>query len=387
MKNKFFSVMAIMFTILISFTNIYAADGLFEMNAYSDIYKLSQQSEIELPFINLFVNAATYDKDVIHSGISIGGTTIDVDKKLEGVHLLFSTDMITINGEVENGVIYGSNVVVKGKITGDTVILASTVQILEDAIVEKDVIIVANSLDIKGTVNGNVIAAVSEMANISGKIGKDLRMVVGKLNLESDEINGEIYIETNSDTSQLKEKFPDATVNSIVEETETQIDWMGIITSGIITVIIYTVICLLITRKENNIAERAYNKFKNNTVFGLLISFVLVLLIIVLPLILILLAAVGLGLIAWPILIAYIALILLVATTASLIVGTTIFEAVKSKVGKCKIPVIVLIFTMLYALTKITMISMYANLAILLIALGIVITMITKKLPKEENKE
>ena len=97
-------------------------------------------------------------------------------------------------------------------------------------------------------------------------------------------------------------------------------------------------------------------------------------------------AVMGLGIIAWPILIAYIALILLVATTAMLIVGLAIFDALKSKVGKFKIPVIALIFIVLYTLKQITVLAGYANMAMMLIALAIVITMITKKIPKEEKE-
>ena len=162
---------------------------------------------------------------------------------------------------------------------------------------------------------------------------------------------------------------------------------MGIITKGIITVVIYSVLCFFITRKENNIVTKAYNKFKNNTMFGLLMAVVLIMLLLILPLVLILLAIAGFGIIAWPILVAYLALMLFVISTAMLIVGTTTFEAIRTKVEKFKIPVIALIFAVLYTLTQITVIATYANMAMFLIALGIVVTMITKKSEVENKKE
>ena len=384
MTKKFFSVLMMMFVILISLTNVHATDGMFYMGSYSDIYKLSEQSDIDLPFINVFANAATYDKDVTHSGISIGDTTIDVNEKLEGMQVLVSTDMVTIKGEVENSFIYANNVVIEGKLTGDSIIFAPTVQILEGATVEKDVIIVANNLDLQGIVEGNVIATVSEKANISGVINQDLRMIVEDLVVENETIKGDVYIETNADTTALKEKYPNAVVKSLVEETELEVDWMSIFTKGIITVVIYSVICFLLTRKENNIVEKACKKFKANITYGLLIAVITLMLVLVLPIILIIMALSGLGLIAWPILISYIALLLLVGTTAMLIVGLAIFDAVKEKVSKYKIPAIALIYIVLYALTQVPVIAGYANMAIMLVALAIVVTMFTKKLPKEE---
>lgn len=387
MRKKFLSILAIMLVVLVSLTNVHAADGMFHMGAYSDIYKLSEEANIDLPFINVFTNAATYDKTVTHSGISIGDTTIDVNEKLEGMQVLVSTDMVTIKGEVENSFIYANNVVIQGKLAGDTIIFAPTVQILKGAVVEKDVIIVANNLDIQGTVKGNVIATISEKATISGTINQDLRMIVQDLNVNGETIKGDIYLETNADTATLKEKYPEATIKGLTEEVEQEIDWMGIITKGIITVVIYSVLCFFITRKENNIVTKAYNKFKNNTMFGLLMAVVLIMLLLILPLVLILLAIAGFGIIAWPILVAYLALMLFVISTAMLIVGTTTFEAIRTKVEKFKIPVIALIFAVLYTLTQITVIATYANMAIFLIALGIVVTMITKKSEVENKKE
>lgn len=387
MKKKFLSILMVTFIIILAFTNVNAADGMFHMGMYSDIYKLSEQSNIDLPFINLFTDAAIYDKDVNHSGISIGETTIDVNEKLEGMHVLFSTDMITIKGEVENSFIYANNVVVEGKLTGDTIIFAPTVQIKENALVQKDVIIIANTLDIQGTVEGNIIATVSGKATISGVINQDLRLITQQLEVSNENIKGDVYIETNADTSSIKTKYPNAVIKSLIEEVEETTDWMEIIKKGIITVLVYTLFTWLLTRKENNIVEKVCNKFKENTVYGLIAAVVMLMLIVILPIILILVALIGFGIIAWPVLIAYVALLILVATTDMFIVGLAIVDALKSKVGKFKIPAIALIFALLYALTQIPMVAGYANMAMMLIALGIVITMITKKLPKQEKAE
>lgn len=390
MKKRILSIVIVMFVMLFSLTNVYATEGFFHLGAYNDIYKLSEQSEkISLPFVNIFSAAAKYDEAVRHSGISIADSTIDIDEKLEGVHVIFSNDMVTIKGEVENSFIYGNNVVIEGKISGDTLILSPNVQILDSAIVEKDVIVIANNLTIDGTVKGNVIATVSETADISGTIQKDLRMRAQDVKIDSSKIKGEIYLETNTNSDVITSKYPQAIVKPIVEDTTTEkeIHWMDIITKGITLTVVYTVVCCLATRKENNFVQRACKKFKENASYGIIASVILLILLIILPILLIVMAICGLGIIAWPVLIAYIGLILLVATTSTLIVGLAIFDAIKDKVGKLKIPTIALIYIVLYTLTQIKFISGYINMAMLLVALGIVVTAITKKMPIEVKEE
>lgn len=384
MKKKFLSILAIMFVILIGFTNVQAKENLFSFKAYTDIYKLSEQTnKIELPFFNYFINGANYDENVKHSGITFGQSTVDVNEKLEGVHVIFSQDMVTIKGEVENALIYGNNIVVEGKISGDTILMAPTVQILETATVSKDVVIVANDLDIKGNVVGNVIATVSNKATISGNIEKSLRMIATEVNVNSENIKGDIYIETDSDVTSVKEKYPNAVIEKLT--VEQKVDWSGLIKQGVITVVIYSVFCYLITRKENNIARAAYNKFKQNATTGIIMSFAMIMLLVIMPIILLALAFVGFGLVTLPILTIQIAVMVLIWQTAMLIVGTTIFEALKNKLGKFKIPVIALIFILLFTLTQIPVIAFQANLAIYIIAIAIFATLVTKKLPKKET--
>lgn len=384
MIKKFLSILMIMFVILVSVTNVHAADGLFHTGMYEDIYKLSEQSDIDLPFLNMFMNAATYDKDVNHSGISFGSTTIDVNEKLEGMHAIISSDMVTIKGEVENAFIYANNVVIEGKIASDSIIIAPTVHIKPNAVIGKDIIIMANNLTIEGTVNGNVIATVTEKATVSGKINNDFRIVATDLIFENEQISGDVYVETAKDMTTLKEKYPNAVVKNVVLEAEQQIDWMSVISNGIVTVIVYTLVAWLLTRKENNIVEKACAKFKANTTYGLIIAIIVTMFILAAPIFLILLGAIRLGFVAWPIFIAHISLLLFVGTTAMLISGAALYNTIKNKVGKFKIPAIALIYIVLYVLKQITVISAYVNIAMFLIALALVVTMITRKLPKAE---
>jgi len=386
MRRKILSILTMIFVIFISITNVEAKENLFTSKLYEDIYKLSEQTDkIDLPFVNYFLNAGTYDEIVTHSGITIGSSTVDINQKIEGVHVIVSSDMVTIKGEVENAFIYANNIVVEGKISKDTILMAPTVNILETATVSKDIIIIANDLNIKGNVEGNVLATVSGKANISGAIQNDLRIIATDIVVDEDIIKGDIYIETDSDMANIKEKYPNAVIVPLTEEQ--QIDWLALFTKGLITVVVYSIICFVITRKDNNVAQIAYNKFKENAILGIVMAFVMIMLILILPIILILVASIGLGIIAWPILTIQLAVMLLIWQTSMLIVGMTIFEAIKSKVGKFGIPVIIMIFIILFALTQIPLIAMQANMALYLIAVSIVAAMTVKKLPKDNTNK
>lgn len=380
MKKKILTLFMLVCTIVLATSSVFASDGLFQLGVFEDVYKLSENKEIVLPFLNMFSAAATYDSDVNHSGITFATSTMDINKKLNGVHLIFSSDMLNVTGEVEHGIIYANNVVIHGKVSKDSLIMGASVKILDTAEISEDVIIIADNLEIEGNVKGNVIATVSNNTKVTGKIDKDLRIITNSLELGNELVKGNLYVETDMDITTLKEAYPNGTFEVLTKETKsTSEKVIGIVTKGVVTVVIYTVVAYLIVRKENNIIKKATDKFKDNTVYGVIMGMIAFMMILILPLILILLAVYGLGIIAWPVLIAYVALILFSISTATFTVGTAIYTAIQDKVKGHKVLVLAAIFIVLYAICNIPYIAYYALVAINLIALAIIITGLTKK--------
>ena len=105
----------------------------------------------------------------------------------------------------------------------------------------------------------------------------------------------------------------------------------------------------------------------------------MLMLVIIVPILLIVLAVIGLGVVAWPILIVYLGIILLSISMSTFIAGMTLYEALKSKVGKYRITVLIAIFTVIYALTQISAISMYVLIVLNLISMAVIMTYIFKK--------
>ena len=391
MKNKFLAIFLMLVICVFTFVNVNADtkdNGVIDINTFDEVVKLSEQGEkIDLPFVNIFSKAATYDEVIKHSGISLGSSTIDVNQKLEGIQTIISNDMVTIKGEIEHAIIFANNVVIDGKVTGDTLILSPSVKILKDAKISRDIVIVSNDLEIDGNIDGNVIAVISNSAKISGTIAKDFRAIAGNVDVENSDIKGNVYVKTDSDTSKLVEKYKDAKIVKLSTEKEENKSSkvLDIVIKGIITVVVYTAITFFVTRKDVNIVSKAYAKFKEHTIYGVVGAFIYFILIIILPIILILLGMIDLGAIAWPILIAYISLFMLSLSVSSLVVGMVIYEAIKKKAPKYKLAVIAAIFVVIYALISIPAISYYAKVAINLVSLAVIITMITRKEKKEEK--
>ena len=378
MKKKIVAILFVFVLMLTTFSNAYGVE-LLNLGIYETAYRLSNDNDINLPFINVFDKSATYDKTVKHSGITFGETTIDVEDKLEGVHAILTDDMVTIKGEVEHGVILANNVVVEGKISDDTVIIAKKVQVMENAVVERDIVIVSTDLDVLGTVKGNLIAA-SLDAKVSGTIEQDLRIVTGTLNLENSTIKGKLEAEVGFEDvkQEIISMYPEAVVELNVKE-DNSVNVVKIVLKGIKTVLVYTFIAAVITKKNKSVATKMSARFMENSTFGILSSAAVLTLAPLLLIVLTFAGVVGLGIIAWPVLIIFTAVILLALVTSQLIVGLFIYEVIKKKASKYRIPTLAIIYTVLFALTQIPVVYSYAIVAISLVALGIVLTYIFKR--------
>lgn len=385
MKRKILTTVLVTIMMIFTLTNAYAEETFFNLGAFETAYKLSNEADIDLPFVNIFSKAATYDKVVKHSGISIGQSIIDIDEKLEGVHFVMSTDMINIKGEVEHGLIYGTNIVIEGKISKDTVLIAENVKILESAEIERDLIVVANKLDIAGKVKGNLIGEVLQ-TTITGTVEQDLRLDLIKLDLNGGTINGTIYLTVPengvSNVTGVTEKYPNAVIKEKIQNTDEESvnkDIGNDILNGIKVVLIYSVVGILLAKKEKGFVDKATNRFIQNSSFGIITGVAMWMLILPVSLLLILLAFMGFGIISWPVLIMYICLLLLSMSISTFVVGITLYEALKSKLGKFKIPVLVGIFALIYTLTQITSISFYVAIIVNIMSTGIIMSYIFKR--------
>ncbi len=388
MKKKILAIIMMFVLMITSLNAAYAKEGMLDIGVLETAYRLSKEADIELPFLNFFEKSATYDKAVEHSGISFGSTTIDIDDKMEGMHLILSEDMVTIKGEVEHGIIYGGNiVVVEGKITNDTILMANTVKILDTAVIEKDVIIVTTDLVMDGLIKGSLIGVATD-ATINGTIEQDLRMEVTEINLEKSTVKDEVYVKVPSgtDLTNIKAKYPNAMLKEIEEfadeEEATKLSGEEIVKiafDGLKLVVVYTLVATMITKKENTFTAKMTARFLENSTFGIFTAVGMFALSILAIVLLIILGCTGYGVVAWPVLIVYVALLLLSLSICKLVVGLVLYEILKKKIGKYRIPALIGIFAVLFAITKIPYIAIYMGIAINVMSMAVIMTYIFKR--------
>ena len=305
---------------------------------------------------------------------------------------MLSQDSIRYNQKVEYALALTSkDVVINQDIERNAIILAGgTVTIEENANINDDLIVLADSVNIKGKVNASCIITAGNI-KISGEIKNDLRCETDNLEISGNEnVKGKIYVKTYNKDLNIKDKYSDAIVK--LQEKEDKAKSFGnVILKALITCLMYTIIYLIVKKITKGKAyEKMLDKAKNNTLFVVLSSTIFLLAFPVLSVFLLLFSFFGLYVITLPILIAYIAFLLIFVLLAKYIVGSTIFEYINKKYMKAdklfmELVGVYFTFLSLTLITKIPFIGAYIGMAFVMLSIGIVLTCILKKDKVKEN--
>ena len=197
-------------------TQIATVNSIFDIKGINGEYKTSSDaSDIYLPFFRNAVGRIEVDKSIGKIGMLSSSSTIDVNEPLKNIQFLLSSDTIRINANMEYALIWAANdVVINSNIERNAVIFAGgTVTIEENVTVGDDVIIIANSVNIKGILKENAIIS-SSSVNVSGSIEKDLRCDISSIDISgNDNVKGKVYINTYNKNLDIKDKYKDDIVN------------------------------------------------------------------------------------------------------------------------------------------------------------------------------
>ena len=393
MKLKLINIFAIMVCIFTLFTNVYAATSIIDVNIYEEKYMQSENNNIESIYANTIQKAVVYDQNVNHSGFTYSGSTIDVVPMVHmtGVQLFMSADTLKIAGEVDYVAAYSQNVVISGVVHGDILVYANSLYIKDTAVIEGDILVYAPILEVDGTVKGNLIAKVSNTTKITGTVNGQVKLITNSISMKDETLLGKVYVETNADYTDLASKYPNATFKKIQVEDKTLDNVQNIIIDGVAIVLVCTLITVLAIFKGKDFMLKLATKVKTNIVSVVLYgSLIPILSIVVLPILLILVIC-HMGIIAWPMLICYALVLLMAYVLRILIFGIMIASIVveiknkKQKDENAKAPskvktiiVTLLLYVLLYALTKIPVITSYANMLMFIISIGIIVTWFMK---------
>lgn len=362
-----------------------SVSNFIDLQSYETIYKLSEDSDVSLPFVKVFNDKAIFDKSINSSGLSIGAKTIEVNEKISGAQTIITTDSVEIKGTLEYGVILAGNVVISGNVEKDVLIMAESLFITDTASIGGDVVAIAETMEIEGNITGNLIASSANML-MNGNVGKDFRVYSDAIDFQNANVSGTIYIETNSELN-ISDRYPNATINKINTNTKTEednkVDVKETFIHVLTGVIVFTLLNLLMAKIKPNLFKTLTNKFTNNSSYAVLMGVLTLATIPVVSVILIFLSIWGLAVIAIPAMVVYIALIVVIISLAKFITGAVIYELIKNKLkvdNKLKeIGALLLVYAVVYLVCNMPYIAWIATMATILVSSSVVITGLTKK--------
>lgn len=386
MIKKIFCVFALVLSFLgISHVEANNESNFMDIQTYTSIYKLSEDSEVKLPYIKFFNEKASFDKKLDKSGLTIAAKAVEIADDINGMQTIIASDTVDIKGNMEYATIIASNVGISGTIEKDSLIIAESVFITETANILGDIVIMAGSVEMRGNVQGNIIANSSEFL-MEGNVEKDFRVRSENMTFNETDIKGDIYIETESDLD-ISNKYQNAIVNKIernaINEVERKAQITKTVVSVITAVILFTLLNKIVRKIKPELFKTLADKAAKHSSFAVIMGVLLLTTIPIVVLVVLVCSTFGLGVVTTPLFVVYIAMLVVVIALAKFIVGSVVYELIKEKLkidtSLKEIGMLMGIFATLYLLCYIPYIAWFATMAIVLISAGITVTGMIRK--------
>ena len=367
-------------------TRVATLNSIFDIKGTSGDYKTSSEdSNIYLPYLRNAAGRIVVDKSIDNIGVLSSASTIDVNEPLKSLQFLISSDSVRINANLEYALVLSANdVVINSNIEKNALIFAGgTVTVDEKATIGDDVIIVAKDVNIKGKISKSAVISANSL-NVSGSIEEDLRCEINTLDiLGNDNVKGNLFVNTYNKELNIKDKYPNATVN-VKEVKNVSKSFGNILLKAVISSLGFTLLYVIVKKITKGKAyEKMLDKAKNNTLFVVLSGAISILAFPALFVLLILLSVLGLYMITIPVAVVYMAFLIVFVMLSVYVIGCTIFEYTNKKyikAEKLSLELVGVFFTFLSLnlICKIPKVGTYIYMAMVMIAVGIMIAYFLK---------
>lgn len=367
-------------------TRVATLNSIFDIKGTSGDYKTSSEdSNIYLPYLRNAAGRIVVDKSIDNIGVLSSASTIDVNEPLKSLQFLISSDSVRINANLEYALVLSANdVVINSNIEKNALIFAGgTVTVDEKATIGDDVIIVAKDVNIKGKISKSAVISANSL-NVSGSIEEDLRCEINTLDISgNDNVKGNLFVNTYNKELNIKDKYPNATVN-VKEVKSVSKSFGNILLKAVISSLGFTLLYVIVKKITKGKAyEKMLDKAKNNTLFVVLSGAISILAFPALFVLLILLSVLGLYMITIPVAVVYMAFLIVFVMLSVYVIGCTIFEYTNKKyikAEKLSLELVGVFFTFLSLnlICKIPKVGTYIYMAMVMIAVGIMIAYFLK---------
>ena len=361
--------------------------SIFDSKIVDGVYKTSENStNMYLPFIRFVTDRMIVDSEITKSGFSFANKSIEINSPMKGVQVMFSSDTIRVNSNVEYGVLIANgNIIIDSQISKDLVLISTgTITISENAKLNENLICVCQNLELKGNVEQSVIGS-AVVANITGNIENDLRLMSNDVKLSSNQnVKNNIYIETYNKDLNISDQYKNVTV--VLKEVKKQSEFtFDKIMSMFITCLVFTLMYIVINKiAKKNVFLLMLNKVKENSSMVIVSGALLLLACLPIFFVLLILSMIGIWAVTVPILIIYIVFLVIIYILNIFVIGSLLYSYIKEKYLKSSgIGTDILgafcMFLVLSVLTKIPLVGPYILLIMYILSLGIVFTLIFKR--------
>ena len=194
------------------------------------------------------------------------GDSILVNNKTDGIYFIFG-EMVDYQSENEYVALFGNRLTVSGKIK-DGALFGNNVR-LENALIDRDVVIFGNKVYLSGTFNGNVLVYADTVIAENSTFLKDLTVNSSKLTIDKNTVvSGILTYDEDMDVSIENTNIDTVAINS-VKQINTKDKILEYVYSFVRLLVIFLVIYLMIPK----VFDKINNNIGKNFGYGV-ISFI-----------------------------------------------------------------------------------------------------------------
>lgn len=394
MKKSKFIISFFVFFVLAFTINTVNAESVFDTKETQEVYKASEDDSVfDIPFVRVFGERATIDKEISQLGMIISNSTLDITSTLKSSQVIMARDTIRINSDVEDVFVLGTNsVIINANVKNIIVFAGQSITIEENGNVEENIIYASPSIKIDGNVDGNVLGSSSSII-LNGQIKGKFRVETNSIEFgEKAKLDQEAYINTTNAQLSVPEEIGNAKVEIVttnsnqVSTTNKVKTYMFYLILALVRDLVAYVVIILFVKKEN--VQKMVSKVTPNSIIKKgVITYIVSIACILFGFTIGLFILPQLG---WSAVIVGIALLTIGTLMKNIVVGTFISNLSSDRLNSMEnkpngILMTIMTFLMIELIETIPFIGQLIKFVIFIFAVGIMISIITNKEEKTEK--
>lgn len=266
MKNKIKNIILVLLIAIIGFNNnVLANEELISSCENEESCPLENNINSEEETLNSsiveFDEKVTLDNDILGSTVLIG-EKVKHEKNVDGISLLIASS-IEFNGNTDHLLSIGKSIEINGTINKELFVAGSNVKFSDESIINRDAIIVASDVELKGTFKRDILIFGEDVDLANINIEGDIQIYASNITIDDNTvINGKLEYSKEadikiSDDAQIKQT---SKLDNFIKEKDYKYEFISKIFSLIRLIVLFMALNLLIPKafeKLNNYSKES----------------------------------------------------------------------------------------------------------------------------------